>query len=180
MFWLCSFNLAWQFDRSNFNSAIWFIWPTSNKKHFILTFLRFHYRRYSMLDGLRDVDALLTTSPPVILLTFSSVQPGRSLQISLLLLLLLLHLRRQLSRGHSDEGLSPETTPHCQFVAQWMFTLLTRDGSPDVQLLAAAGFSNSGQFEAPLLPHGGRHLRIQPPHKDTTTHKTKTTNSPWV
>lgn len=45
-----------------------------------------------------------------VLVTISSLWSDWGLQVSLLLVLVLLHhLRRQLSRGHSDEGLSPET-----------------------------------------------------------------------
>lgn len=43
--------------------------------------------------------------------------------------------------------------------------------SPDVLLCAAVGFRCGGQFEATPLPHGAGHLRVQPPHEHTATHK---------
>lgn len=152
-------------------------WPTSNKKHFVLTFLRFHYRLYA---GWTErcwcsVNHFFPSRPP--------------------------HLHQRPAGLESSDQSPPSPPPPSEEAAEqraqwwrslsWNNTALSVCGpvnihpphlrrSPDVQLLAAAGFSNSRQSEAPLLPHGGRHLRIQPPNKDTATHKTKARNSLWV
>lgn len=86
---------------------------------------------------------------------------------------LLLHLM-QLRGGNSDEGLPPETT-------RSRFSLRDADQTshkpdelihytPDVWLFASAGFRCTFQSETTPLPHGGCHLRVQLPHKHTTTH----------
>lgn len=117
-----------------------------------------------------------------VLVTISSLWSDWGLQVSLLLVLVLLHhLRRQLSRGHSDEGLSPETkaTPTVTVSSCHTHSLFAAQGfPPDVRLLSGGARLGDGRRpEAPPLPHGACHLGIQPPHEDATLKTAKTVSS---